>query len=327
MNLEELTLDLFLLKPHPHVVKRLVEAAEKITLNPVKLKPPIFKPRQPPTPASIITGVDGGFQVKELCGGSLIIATGVAYTSSLSLIEDLEPVIEAEVRLADVDEPVAWAEALERRLTFKSASRAVIERKPEAVFIDGGLLLHPTFFASKGDCKIEVEGCLMELAKLLNLTEKIGINIAGIVKRPRGKLFDGIHRDAALLDLEEGEATEPRPAEEASVRRYAEAFRKVGVKLPVIMVSYVKTSSRREPLRVEYPSWCSFDEILATILATSDSVMGVPVHVVKADVHTKVHGGIVKAVYSRLLYRLLAEYGERAEDYLRPIRGESLEES
>ena len=96
----------------------------------------------------------------------------------------------------------------------------------------------------------------------------------------------------------------------------------MGLDLPEVYVSYVKTAQGREPLRVEVPSWAKFDKILSTILATADPLTGVPVHVAKADSHTKVHAGVVRAVYSRLLYRLVEEHGEAAEDYLRPVRGE-----
>ncbi|RLF15547.1 MAG: hypothetical protein DRJ97_03670 [Thermoprotei archaeon] len=323
-DLDELTLEDYLPKPHPHVVSSLIEAIRGVRLKPVKLRPPAFKLNG--EAAKVITGVDGGFQVKELCGGALIVAAAVAYTSPLDLIEDREPVVEAEVRFEDLDEPATWtAEALERRLMFRASTKACLAKKPEVVLIDGGLLPHPSLLRSEAG-RAEVEACVAEQARFMKLAEGLGVNVAGVVKRARGKLFDGVHRDVALLDLEEGEATEPRPIEEGWVRRVEGLFRRVGFKPPRIMVSYVKTTANREPVRIELPDWCDLGLVLSTVARTADPVTGVPIHVVKADSYTKVHGGVVKAVYTRLLHKLVAEYGLKAEDYLRPIRGESLEE-
>ena len=318
MKLGEAALDLYMPSTQRHVVERLVEAASRLPLNPVKLRPPVFRGGLP-EPASCITGVDGGHQVLELCGGSLIMAAAVAYTAPLTLIEDKEPLIEAEVLLTEADDPAAVAEAVERRLTYRAAFKALLHRGSEALLIDGGLLPHPHLYQAGRD---ELASCVVEEARLLALAEAKGVDVAGVVKRSRGRLFDGVHRDTALLDLREGEATEPRPVEENWLKRLREAAKSMGLDLPEVYVSYVKTTQHREPLRVEVPSWARLNKLLSTILATADPLTGVPVHVAKADSHTKVHAGVVRAVYSRLLYRLVEEHGEAAEDYLRLVRGE-----
>jgi len=322
LSLKEASLELFTHSAQRHLVEKLIEAANKLPLSPVKVRPPIY--RGPlPSPASVASGVDGGHQVLELCGGSLIMVAAVAYTSELAVVEDRWPIMDAEVLFVGDEEPEALAEAVERRLIYRVALKALVHRAPELILIDGGLLPHPRLYQAERGALLT---CVAEGAKLLMAAKQKGVDVAGVVKRSRGRLFDGVHRDVALLDLSEGEATEPKPIEEGWLRRARQVAQLAGMDLPNIEVSYVKTAQRREPLRLEVPSWVNLGKVISTILATSEPQMGLPIHIVKADVHTKVHSGVVRAVYSRLLCRMIEEHGSVAEDYLRIVRGEEVEE-
>lgn len=305
-----------------HLVEKLMEAVNKVPLSPVKVRPPIYRGGLL-EPASTISGVDGGRQVLELCGGSLIMVAAVAYTSGLSVIEDRWPIVDAEVILAEREEPEPLAEAVERRLTYQVALKALTRRAPEIILMDGGLLPHPRLYQAEREVLLE---CVAEGVKLLAAARQLEVDVAGVVKRSRGRLFDGVHRDTALLDLSEGEATEPRPIEEGWLKKARQVAQSMNMELPDVEVLYVKTAKHREPLRVEVPSWARLGRVISTILATSEPHSGLPIHIAKADSHTKVHSGVVRAVYSRLLCRGIEEHGEVGEEYLRLARGEGVGE-
>lgn len=338
----ELPLEYFASKPYPELLERIMDQSSRLKISEVgaaeveALRGRVKKGKVDfqENEDVIISGVDGGSNGKSCEGIYVGVASALAYTSPLKVLKDESPTSDGSVVLIDAEDgEQQWLSLFERYLTVRVAANVAINRRPDWLLLDGGLILRPHYLrAIEGVEEVYDEGfpnytsyeerlnsCLTEMVRLLELCRKLRIKILGVVKRPTSRLLaakiNSKHRDSVLLDrfLDVGEYVLLDAGENPVLRRYEE----IAKKSVEIHVSYIKTSKSKGPIRVEFPAWVDPEEAMSLILADSDAITGVPIHIIRADSLVKIPKDTFKAVFSRLVWNNL-----HALEMLRPQRGE-----
>lgn len=170
-----------------------------------------------------ITGSDGGANGKELEGFYFGIAGAIAYTSTGLEEEDKTPISFGTSLLWDDEfDPGRRAAAIRDRFMYDVARRAVVERKPDLLLIDGPLIPNAGYIPHSDDSEAyreDYENMMDALFCLLDLVKKEykrrGMLMACVVKRVRSTRYSAIlnlskpMRDSAILNpiLKPGQRT------------------------------------------------------------------------------------------------------------------------
>ncbi|WP_456486641.1 DNA double-strand break repair nuclease NurA [Candidatus Alkanophaga liquidiphilum] len=341
----ELPLEYFAREPYPALLERIMRQSLELRLvgvsaADVETLSEVVEKRRAAAHVDedvIISGVDGGSNGKSCEGIYVGVASALAYTSPLKILKDESPTSDGSVVLIDAEDgEQQWLSLFERHLTVRVAASVVVNRRPDWLLLDGGLILRPQYLRLlEGVEEVYDEGvskyvryeerlhsCLTGMLRLLELCERRHTKILGVVKRPTARLLAAKanckHRDSVLLDkfLDVGEFVVLDVGENPMLQRYEE----VAGKNFEIRVAYIKTSKAKGPIRVEFPKSVEPEEAMSLILADSDVVTGVPAHILRADSLVRIHKDTFKAVFSRLVWNNL-----HALEMLRPQRGEEFE--
>jgi len=277
-----------------------------------------------------ITGADGGANGKELEGFYFGIAGAIAYTSTGLEEEDKTPISFGTSLLWDDEfDPGRRAAAIRDKFMYDVARRAVVERKPDLLLIDGPLIPNAGYIPHSDDSeayKEDYENMINALFSLLDLVKKEhkkrGMLMACVVKRVRSTRYSAIlnlskpMRDSAILNpiLKTGQRTPLIDAAEG--RMLKEVFPSEHKKVKQFFLK----SSRMSPIRVEIPEWLSskVDEIASLIYSTSDPLTGIPFHILRADALTRVNIPTTDLTYTRFISHVMdkVKSGELAEQDL-----------
>jgi hypothetical protein len=288
-----------------------------------------------------ICGVDGSHAGKELSGFYFGIVAAMAYTSDWRVIKDEHPIFEGKVCRYSSVMGSTWLSLDETILVFKAARRAVEERKPDWILIDGPLLIYPGLVYAEDkdgmditepslfgrDYKRALAECVLEVLRFLFTCRERNIPVVGVIKRVRSSLFDKERRrrDAALLNryMRYAQMTEPRgPGRHPSLEEYGKVATEEGLKPEVewkdfFRVVYLKSSKVKPPFRLEVPFWVDPKEAASVVLAVSDPITGVPVHIQKVEGLIKMGQETLKSIY----LRMLSQHPESTDDLI-PLHGE-----
>jgi hypothetical protein len=291
-----------------------------------------------------ITGVDGSHNGKELAGFYFGVAVAMAYTSDWRVISDPSPIFEGDIfRLNSVFGDL-WLSLQDVHLVFTVAKRAVEERRPDWLIVDGPLLLYPSlipryiFFSEEEEeiremdldrwssYKTDLYRCADTVLEFFRTCRERRVNVLGLVKRVRSSLFDtsGRRRDASILQkhLGYGQVTQAvAPGKHPSLRLYAKRAKEAGFQAEVgwedfFKVVYLRSSRVKPPVRLEVPYWVNPRQAAEAVLALSDPISGVPVHILRVEGLIRMGDEILKSIYLRMLGK-----SATLED-LMPLHGE-----
>jgi len=277
-----------------------------------------------------VAGADGGANGKELEGFYFGIAGAIAYTSKGLEEEDKTPISFGTCLLWDDEfDPGRRAAAIRDGFMYEVAKRAVVERKPDLLLLDGPLIPNAGYIPHSDDSeayKEDYENMMDALFSLLDLVKKEhnkrSMLIACVVKRVRSTRYSIILnlpkpiRDSAILNpiLKIGQRTTLIDAAEG--RMLKEVF---PIQHRKIKQFFLK-SSRMSPIRVEIPEWLSdkVDEIASLVYSTSDPLTGIPFHILRADALTRVNIPTTDLTYTRFMSHVMdkVKSGELPEEDL-----------
>lgn len=285
-----------------------------------------------------ITGTDGGGDSKELEGSFFGIVSAIAYTSRGPQEEDKTPIASSDLLIWDEEfEAGKRAAVIRDRIMYQVAKRAVEGRRPDLLLIDGPLIPNFRYLPDTYDSvdyKKDFRAMMDALTALLNLSQKEfderGMLIAGVVKRVRSTRYSKILelekeiRDSALLNpiLAPGQRTEPIDAPPSRMLNlFPEAHRAVK--------QFFLKASRFSPIRVEIPGWLAdkIGDIASAIYSTADPLTGVPFHILRADILTRINIPVTDLTYNRFISRVMdkVKAGEMSESDLDLARLRRLE--
>jgi len=274
-----------------------------------------------------IAGADGGGNGKELEGFYFGIAGAIAYTSTGLEEEDEMPISFGTSLLWDDEfDPGRRAAAIRDRFMYDVAKRAVLERKPDLLLLDGPMIPNAGYIPHSDDSdayKDDYENMMDSLFSLLDLIkkehEKRGMLLACVVKRVRSTRYSVILnlpkpiRDSAILNpiLKIGQRTTLIDAAEGRMLKEVFPTQHRRVK------QFFLKSSRMSPIRVEIPEWLSdkVDDIASLVYSTSDPLTGIPFHILRADALTRVNIPTTDLTYTRFMSHVMdkVKSGELAE--------------
>jgi len=277
-----------------------------------------------------VTGADGGANGKELEGFYFGIAGAIAYTSTGLEEEDTMPISFGTALLWDDEfDPGRRAATIRDRFMYEVASKAVLERKPDLLLLDGPLIPNAGYIPHSDDSeayKEDYDNMMDALFSLLDLIkkehEKRGMLMACVVKRVRSTRYSVILnlskpiRDSALLNpiLKIGQRTALIDAAEGRMLKgeFPAEHRKVK--------QFFVKSSVTSPMRVEIPGWLSDEagQIASLIYSTSDPLTGIPFHILRADTLTRVNIPTMDLTYTRFISHVMdkVKLGELPEEDL-----------
>lgn len=290
-----------------------------------------------------ITGVDGSHNGKELAGFYFGVAVAMAYTSDWRVISDPSPIFEGDLfRLNSIFGDL-WLSLQDVHFVFTVAKRAVEERRPDWLIVDGPLLLYPSliprsiFFSEEEEIsgmdldrlesyRTALYRCTDAVLEFFRACRERRVNVMGLVKRVRSSLFDrsGRRRDASILQkhLGYGQMTQAvAPGKHPSLRLYAKRAKEGGFEAEVgwedfFKVVYLRSSRVKPPVRLEVPYWVDPRQAAEAVLALSDPISGVPVHILRVEGLIRMGDEILKSIYLRMLGK-----SATLED-LMPLHGE-----
>lgn len=277
-----------------------------------------------------ITGADGGANGKELEGFYFGIAGAIACTSCGLVREDELPISLGMPLLWDDEfDPGRRAATIRDRFMYEVAERAVVEKKPDLLLVDGPLVPNAGYIPISDDSsayKKDYEAMIKALFSLLNSAKKEfderGMLFACVVKRVRSTRYSSLLnlakpiRDSCLLNplMKKGQRTGLiNPVEGKMLRdEFPEEHRRV-------KQFFVKGSSL-SPVRVEVPDWLSdrVDELASLVYSTCDPFTGVPFQILRADALTRVSIPTTDLTYTRFISRVMdkVKSGELSEEDL-----------
>jgi hypothetical protein len=287
----------------------------------------------------MITGADGGANGKELEGFYFGIAGAIAYTSKGFEEEDKMPISFGTSLLWDDEfDPGRRAATIRDRFMYEVARRAVVERKPNLLLLDGPLIPNAGYIPHPDDSesyKGDFENMMGALFSLLDLAkkehEKRDMLLACVVKRVRSTRYSVILnlpkpiRDSTILNpvLKIGQRTTLTDVAEGRMLKeiFPAEHRKV-------QQFFIKTS-RTSPIRVEIPEWLSekVDDIASLVYSTSDPLTGIPFHILRADTLTRVNIPTTDLTYTRFISHIMdkVKSGELSEENLDMVNLRRLE--
>jgi len=265
----------------------------------------------------VITGADGGANGKELEGFYFGIAGAIACTSCGFEKEDELPISLGVPLLWDNEfDPGRRAATIRDRFMYEVAERAVVEKKPDLLLIDGPLIPNAGYIPHGDDSpayKKDYESMIKALFSLLDSVrkefEKRGMLFACVVKRVRSTRYSSILRlskpirDSSLLNplLKKGQRTGLiDPAEGKMLKdEFPEEHRRV-------KQFFVKGSSL-SPVRVEVPGWLGekVEDLASVVFSTCDPFTGVPFQILRADALTRVSIPTTDLTYTRFISRVM----------------------
>lgn len=265
----------------------------------------------------IITGADGGANGKELEGFYFGIAGAIACTSC-GLEKDDELPISLGMPLLWDDEfdPGRRAATIRDRFMYEVAEKAVVEKKPDLLLIDGPLVPNAGYIPHGDDSpayRRDYENMIGALFSLLNSArkefEKRGMLFACVVKRVRSTRYSSLLnltkaiRDSSLLNplLKKGQRTGLIDPVEGKMLKdeFPEEHR-------LVKQFFVKGSSL-SPVRVEIPGWLGdkVDDLASLVYSTCDPFTGVPFQILRADALTRVSIPTTDLTYTRFISRVM----------------------
>ncbi|MCS4541025.1 MAG: DNA double-strand break repair nuclease NurA [Euryarchaeota archaeon] len=287
-----------------------------------------------------ITGADGGDNGKELEGFYFGIVGAIAYTSQGLEEEDKTPISFGKSLIWDDEvDPGRRAAAIRDRFMYDVATKAIEKRKPDFLLIDGPLIPNSRYIPSREDSKEynkDYNEMKTALFSLLNLAQKEykrrGMLFACVVKRVRSTYYSDILglsksiRDSVLLNpvLKKGQRTDL--IDPAEGRMLKDEFPKEHKEIKLF---FIKSTEGMSPIRVEIPGWLSkeVDEISSLIHSTADPLTGIPFHILRADILTKVNIPTTDLTYTRFISHAMdkVKSGELSEKDLDMINLRRLE--
>ncbi|MFC1803455.1 DNA double-strand break repair nuclease NurA [Thermoproteota archaeon] len=200
----------------------------------------------------------------------------------------------------------------------------------EVIFIDGPLAFS-NLWAKVGDEK-DRQRLFDAVNKLLSKCHKLGIVVAGIVKRPTARHlvhFLGLERETEHTDsfimlhaLKAGERTEvfsPKTGLRMAMRNSPIMD---AINTPIYS-SYLRISKEWQtpPIRLDLPAYCLDQlEFVANYCYATSYWNGIPLPIVKADEEVKVTKRFIADVYSEALSKVGRVSGEISQ--LAPYWGE-----
>ena len=286
-----------------------------------------------------VTGADGGANGKELEGFYFGIAGAIAYTSSGLEQEDRTPISFGTALLWDDEyDPGRRVAVIRDRFMYEVCVKAINERKPDLLLIDGPLIPNFAYIPQSDDSEAyrnDYERMMDALCRLLDLAKREfderGMLFACVVKRVRSTRYSQILnlpkpvRDSCLLNpiLKVGQRTPLIDAAEG--RMLKEEFPPEHRKVKQF---FIKTS-RMSPIRVEIPGWLAgqVDRIASLIYSTADPLTGIPFHILRADALTRVNIPTTDLTYTRFVSYILdkVKSGELSEEDLDMVNLRRLE--
>jgi hypothetical protein len=262
-----------------------------------------------------ISGADGGGNGKALQGFYFGICAALSFTSK-GLEEDELPIsIGLPVLWDDEYDPSRRMATIRDKLMYEVARKTIEERKPDIFLLDGPLIPNERYIPEDQDSEAYRQGYYEMMDALFSMLraakrayDERHMIFACVIKRAgstRYKKLFGIQRhirDPLLLNpiLKEGERTE---VISPGARRMLDEFPE---ELRDILIFFIKTS-KLAPMRIEVPGWerDDVDKIASIIYSTSDPILGIPFHLLRADILTRVSLPTTDLTYSRFISRLL----------------------
>ncbi len=322
----------------PEALLRLLEKASSLVPVPeIEGKKPEVRDVPPARlEGQLICGVDGSHAGKELSGHYFGIAVAMAYTSDWRVIRDERPIFDGDIyRLTSVAGQT-WLSLEETGYIFTVAKKAVEQRRPNWIIIDGPLLMYPGLIYHDDPDGVDLDrlrgyrlalhDCAGKILNFLQACKERGVGTLGLVKRVRSSLFDPTkrRRDASFLQkhMRYGQMTKPvQPGKHPSLNLYEKVSQELGFKPEVpwkdyFTVVYLKSSRVKPPFRLELPHWVHPEEAASMVLAVSDPITGVPVHIQRVEGLIRIGQETLRSVYARLLTKM------RGSPDLIPLHGE-----
>lgn len=334
---------------YPEIYTKLINQA--LQLRPISVRKaskspiPILDVPERELPKSLtVTGVDGGSRGKELEGFYFGIVDALSYTSPVHRVVDDQPVCDGGVFRLRTEGGRIWLSLIEYGFLYRVALETVKRKHPDVLLLDGCLLLHPIYLLYKrriGGKDLETgktyddyrTECARALLELFAYCYKEDIKLAGVVKRVRSTLLGFEFRDTSILDrhMQVGQRTKSiGPGKHPALSFYLNESTKVEVPRELrrelssgkfFNIVYMKTTDVKAPIRLEIPFWVPVDDITSVVMQTAEPISGIPIHILKADNLTKARDDVFRAVYVRMMGKMLSD-DMSSESLIRPIRGE-----
>jgi len=335
----EVPLDYFAGAPYPALLKELMEGSKKIrirkldtaSLNIKKFEVERFLIDE----RVLLSGVDGGRNGKECESLFLGAASAVSYTSPLREVVDRNPLSTGKPFQLDTPQGETWLSVIEHLMINEIAVKTVLQKRPDWMLVDGGLLLRPSYVKTQvSGVEVEtnttyrqhLESLIRRIIELIGLCKKFSIGLIGVVKRSRATLIDGKYRDVSICNraLKFGEATALPPGKHPALDLY-EGLRRRWKMLPTLpplnrdffKIVYTRTSTSKGVIRLEIPYWVDVREAASVCLLDADPITGVPIHIEKADGLARISDSTFRSIHIRILHN-----NPDASEDLRPVRGE-----
>ncbi|MBE0633475.1 DNA double-strand break repair nuclease NurA [Candidatus Bathyarchaeota archaeon] len=278
-----------------------------------------------------VLGVDAGSQVIPLASMQYAVFGALAYSFPHGRRFFLQPESLSQPYGDSMGNFRSLVDIRRETMLYETAS-GYLERYPdvEVVFIDGPLAFS-NWWAKVGEEK-DRQRLINGVNRLLNLCYKLGVVVAGVVKRPTARHLVhilGLERETAYTDgyimlhaLEAGERTEVF-SPKTGLRMATRSSPMMDAIEAPIYSSYLRISKEWQtpPIRLDMPAYCidQLDNVANYCYATS-YWSGLPLPIVKADEEVKVSKRFIADVYSEALSRVGRVSGEVSQ--LAPFWGE-----
>ncbi len=279
-----------------------------------------------------VLGVDAGSQVIPLASMQYAVIGALAYSFPYGRRYFVPPESLRQPYGDSLNNFRGLVDIRREAMLYETAC-GYLEHHPdiEVVFIDGPLAFS-NWWAKIGE-ESDRQRLINAINKLLSMCHRLGIVVAGVVKRPTARHlvhFLGLERETDYTDafimlhaLEAGERTEvfsPKTGLRMATRRSPLMD---AVDAPIYSC-YLRTNREWQtpPIRIDMPAYCldELDNVANYCYATS-YWNGLPLPIVKADEEVKVTKRFIADVYSEALSRVGRVSGEMSQ--LAPYWGES----
>ncbi|MCW4011444.1 MAG: DNA double-strand break repair nuclease NurA [Candidatus Bathyarchaeota archaeon] len=279
-----------------------------------------------------VLGVDAGSQVIPLASMQYAVIGALAYSFPYGRRYFVQPESLSQPYGDSLNNFRSLVDIRREAMLYETAY-GYLEHYPdiEVVFIDGPLAFS-NWWAKVGE-ESDRQRLINAINKLIAMCHRLGITVAGVVKRPTARHlvhFLGLEKETDYTDgfimlhaLEAGERTEvfsPKTGLRMATRRSPLMD---AVDSPIYS-SYLRISKEWQtpPIRLDMPAFCidELDRVANYCYATS-YWSGLPLPIVKADEEVKVTKRFIADVYSEALSRVGRVSGEFSQ--LAPFWGES----
>jgi hypothetical protein len=259
-----------------------------------------------------VLGVDAGSQIIPLASRQYAVLGALAYSLPDGIRFFLQPEFLSQSYGSSIGKFRSWIDLRRETMLFETACEYLDQySNVEAVLIDGPLALS-NWMSKVGEEK-DRQRLVNSVNKLLNKCHKLGIVIAGIVKRPTARHLVhllGLEKETDFTDsflmlhtLKVGERSDifsPKTGLRIATRKRTLMD---SIDTPIYS-SYMRISKewKYPPIRLDLPAYCldQLDDLANYCYATS-YWSGIPLAIVKADEEVKVSKKFVSDVYSEAL--------------------------